>query len=267
MNSQRQTRFSLPLVAVFTLVVLLSSAPAPAGKAYLDSAVSGASVEIDGDLADWQETMHYIEDAGLFLGAANDDEYLYVAMMSRNPDVNRSIMMSGLIVWLDPEGGSHEKTGIHFPTGMLSSGGVGSGGRPSNASEGYRIRRGRSPRRVRIHRQLPSRRFRDSDRPRRRPTAEISCDLRGSPGRRHGGERRRSLFGTARVGRGHGRESVLLHAVATARDVHGRAVTQDAGGKPTRANRRSIHSTDEPGPQCQAVQTEPPRGQDIASTY
>ena len=133
MKPERDARLARFVGAVIAFIVLAS--PASAKKLELDSRPTDAGVEIDGNLADWQDTMIYIKRESLFLGVANDGEYVYVAVQSRNTDTNRSIVINGLIVWFDPEGGSKDKLGIQFPMGLANTGRMGVSGPPRGSRE------------------------------------------------------------------------------------------------------------------------------------
>jgi hypothetical protein len=116
-----------------TIVVAIVTMPAFPGKLEIDSQPTGAAVQVDGNLAEWQDTMTFIKSERLYLGVANDDEHVYLAMQSRDTDVNRAVVMSGLIVKLDT--GGRETLGIEYPAGLATSGGSGSRNRPRSQQE------------------------------------------------------------------------------------------------------------------------------------
>ncbi|MDX1390425.1 MAG: hypothetical protein R3344_14645, partial [Acidobacteriota bacterium] len=101
--------------------------PASAKKLELNSRTLDTALEIDGNLAEWQDGMMYVKKESLFLGVANDGEYVYVAVQSRNTDTNQSIAINGLIVWFEPEG-SKDRFGIQFPMGLANTGRMDPGG-------------------------------------------------------------------------------------------------------------------------------------------
>jgi hypothetical protein len=114
-------------------VVALVTWPAFGGKLEIDSQPTGAAFEVDGDLAEWQDTMTFIKSERVYLGVANDDEHVYLAMQSRDGDVNRAVVMSGLIVRLDT--GGKKALGIEYPTGVMASSGSRSRNRPQSRQE------------------------------------------------------------------------------------------------------------------------------------
>ncbi|MDX1388618.1 MAG: hypothetical protein R3344_05485 [Acidobacteriota bacterium] len=120
------------LVAIALLIGI--ALPVSAKKLELDSRAVDAGIEIDGNLADWQGAMVYVKRESLFLGIANDGEYVYVAVQSRSTETNRSIVINGMIVWFDPDG-SKERLGIRYPMGLAATGRMNPGERPLGGRE------------------------------------------------------------------------------------------------------------------------------------
>lgn len=77
---------------------------------------------IDGDDAEWREHMQYFEDEKIAIGVKHDDENVYVCIGTQDRSTAKQLMMRGLTVWFDAEGGSDEKFGIHFPLSQHGSG-------------------------------------------------------------------------------------------------------------------------------------------------
>jgi hypothetical protein len=78
-------------------------------------------VTVDGDLQEWQGHLTLFEDAEVDLGVLNDEEYLYVSIVTASRDVQRQIQMRGLIVWLDPTGDKEKTFGIRYPLGLQTA--------------------------------------------------------------------------------------------------------------------------------------------------
>ncbi len=76
------------------------------------------SIEIDGDYEEWTGTLQYIENSNIGYGIQNDDQNLYVCLVSNNQRFNRDIFMKGLTVWFDIKGKKNKHAGIKFPVGI-----------------------------------------------------------------------------------------------------------------------------------------------------
>ena len=93
------------------------------GKLDLYSSWRDREIAIDGKYTDWgSSSTYYYEKTRTVLNLANDSDYMYICLISRNREVEVQIMESGLLVWFDP-GANKEKTfGIRFPVGLKRAG-------------------------------------------------------------------------------------------------------------------------------------------------
>lgn len=99
----------LALVAVVTLT--------GCGNEKLQSTYSNDEITIDGSMEDWEGLTTYIDDAGVFVGVANDDDNLYLAFRSRRQHVNRRVILGGLSMQVQPG------LSVKFPMGLDRSSG------------------------------------------------------------------------------------------------------------------------------------------------
>ncbi len=83
----------------------------------LESTWKDRDITLDGKGGDWLGAKYYFEESAVSVGLINDDQYLYVSMMTENPMIRAQIMRQGLTVWLDPKGGKNKSFGIKFPLG------------------------------------------------------------------------------------------------------------------------------------------------------
>ena len=81
------------------------------------SAWRDRDIVIDGDARDWRGLTTYVEEGNIAVGVANDGEDLFLCLHSPTRDVAGQIMMRGLTVWFDPNGGSGKQLGFHCPMG------------------------------------------------------------------------------------------------------------------------------------------------------
>jgi hypothetical protein len=86
-------------------------------KNQIESSPRDRIIAIDGSRVGWEERLTFIENAGLSIGFTNDNEYLYVCVHSKNPNVTRQAMMHGLHLWLGPKE-AKKAFGIHYPVGV-----------------------------------------------------------------------------------------------------------------------------------------------------
>jgi len=83
-----------------------------------DSRSPDHQIIIDGKSDDWHGELYIAEDERVSLGFLNDQENLYVCLLAEDNFTRNQIMMQGLTVWFDPQGGKKKALGIKFPLGM-----------------------------------------------------------------------------------------------------------------------------------------------------
>ena len=102
-------------LAVAGIVVSFAVGPAAGCREVeLTSGWATGAIEIDGVDDEWAGATTYFEKQDVTVGVLNDDEFLYVSLVTSGP-VGRLAMATGLTVWLDPDGGNDEWYGIRFP--------------------------------------------------------------------------------------------------------------------------------------------------------
>jgi hypothetical protein len=74
-------------------------------------------IVIDGKSDDWSGALSFIEKEQLSLGFFNDQNNLYVCLVTEGNFTRSQILRGGLTVWFDPEGGKEKKLGIRYPLG------------------------------------------------------------------------------------------------------------------------------------------------------
>lgn len=101
------------------LTVLLLSFPfyyAGCGGEEIDSRWRDREIMIDGDASEWRGTEQYSDDdKGVRFAVFNDGEYLYICFTTWNTRTQQQILVRGLTVWFDAEGGDDRVYGIEFP--------------------------------------------------------------------------------------------------------------------------------------------------------
>jgi hypothetical protein len=110
------------LVCVFTLCLPLV---AGCGGLQLKSHWLDREVTVDGmdhPESEWQGARTYLEDEDVAVGLLNDDEYLYISLVTSDRMKLRQVLGAGLTLWLNPAGGKDKTFGIRFPLGRAGEG-------------------------------------------------------------------------------------------------------------------------------------------------
>jgi hypothetical protein len=94
--------------------LLLLAAAGGCGAPKLESDWLGQPIRIDGDPADWKDTLYSLEDGRFMVGARNDDANLYLCLGTSDRMLRREILRGGFTIWFDPAGGKAKTFGIRF---------------------------------------------------------------------------------------------------------------------------------------------------------
>ncbi|HEX7071778.1 MAG TPA: hypothetical protein VF190_13270 [Rhodothermales bacterium] len=100
--------------AAFVLMLVLAGC---AGSAPLQESLPAEDIEIDGRESDWYEALRPVADQNISIGVVNDAEFLYVALLTSDPATIEHITSRGLVLWMDPAGGTEPSIGLQFPLG------------------------------------------------------------------------------------------------------------------------------------------------------
>ncbi len=107
---------SLCALALLTLTACGSSAP------MLPTQSAPTSVVVDGDASDWQGALTPVDESPVTVGVRSDGEFAYIAVVTSDRDAIRHTMLTGMVVWLDAQGGKGKEFGVHFPLGAIREG-------------------------------------------------------------------------------------------------------------------------------------------------
>ena len=81
------------------------------------------TIVINGKYTDFgNATAYYDEGKKVTLSLYNDNDFLYICLISRNHKMESQLMDSGFLAWFDPDGGKKKVIGIRFPLGMKTMG-------------------------------------------------------------------------------------------------------------------------------------------------
>jgi hypothetical protein len=101
----------MALVLIGTLVTV------GCGEAKLESRWRDREITVDGKRADWEGALITINDGAMDVGVLNDEANLYVCLVAATREDQIQMMLGGLTLWFDPNGGKEETFGIRFPLG------------------------------------------------------------------------------------------------------------------------------------------------------
>lgn len=104
--------------SVITLIgLVLAVSAAGCNELELASSWRDRDIVIDGDARDWRGLTTYVEEGNIAVGVANDGEDMFVCLHSPTREVAGQIVIHGMTVWFDPEGGGARELGFHCPMG------------------------------------------------------------------------------------------------------------------------------------------------------
>ena len=74
-------------------------------------------IVIDGKADDWQGDIYVVENERFLLGFLNDQDYLYMCLLTEDYFTRGQFLIQGLTVWFDPTGKEKKAFGIRYPLG------------------------------------------------------------------------------------------------------------------------------------------------------
>lgn len=101
-------------IAILSLLLLVLHA---CSSMSLESKLNDGSITIDGESNGWQGSLYKLDDTNMGIGVKNDNENIYLCLVSGDRNVNRQIMMNGLYIWFDEKGKTKKRIGIKYPIG------------------------------------------------------------------------------------------------------------------------------------------------------
>ena len=107
--------FTVLMLSIMTALTLLLQGCG--SSLQLASKWSEHKIQIDGDLKDWSDSTLFIQKDDIRCGIMNDDEFVYVCVISSKPNIGQQVMFRGMTVWFDPNGGAKKTFGVRFPIG------------------------------------------------------------------------------------------------------------------------------------------------------
>lgn len=89
----------------------------------LESSWPNNKIIIDAKYGDWGSAQtYYNEKEKVLINLANDKEYFYICLITRNRGLEIRLMEEGFIAWFDPGANKKKTFGIRFPVGLKKQG-------------------------------------------------------------------------------------------------------------------------------------------------
>jgi hypothetical protein len=110
-------------VLAATSCFLLLLVPGCSSSLELSSRWTDHKIEITGDGSPWKDETAEIPGPGVIIGVKNDNDYLYIGLVTSNPETQFQMLGLGCTAWFDQEGNKHKTFGVQFPVAGLLRGG------------------------------------------------------------------------------------------------------------------------------------------------
>ncbi len=101
-------------LSLFTIIITIAGC----GDASINSKWKTGDIKIDGNDADWGNTLTYVKDLKSLVGIENDNNYLYLCLVTSDNSFESKILRMGLTVWFDRTASDGKKFGVRFPLGF-----------------------------------------------------------------------------------------------------------------------------------------------------
>jgi hypothetical protein len=74
------------------------------------------AVSVDANLKEWSQPLHFGNKSGTIqYSVTNDNEHVYIALLSKDEPTEQKILKMGMTVYFDPEGGESKAISINYP--------------------------------------------------------------------------------------------------------------------------------------------------------
>lgn len=128
----------LLLPAILALLPLAAaaaeSAPGPA-PIQVKCGPPAAPITIDGVSKEWEADSAQVINKNTAFGCRRDAGFLYVHLVTTDPEFSMQMMNFGLTLWLDPDGTRKKAAGVQFPVILLQPPPPREGGKPPRGEE------------------------------------------------------------------------------------------------------------------------------------
>lgn len=106
-------------VIAFLLAVPITLVGGCAGTPSVQSSWMSGDLAIDGVTEEWKGKYTTLANDQLDVAVSNDEEFLYLSLITATREVQHQVLRHGLIVWFNAGGKKDKVFGIHYPLGVM----------------------------------------------------------------------------------------------------------------------------------------------------
>ncbi len=115
-----KARYIYPILLILLFISIILSG---CDETRLDSDWADRKIVVDAKYDDWGSAQaYYDENEKVLINLANDNEYFYICLVTRNRGLEVRLVESGFMAWFDPDAGKKKTFGIRFPIGLRKQG-------------------------------------------------------------------------------------------------------------------------------------------------
>ncbi len=101
-------------------ILLLGAFTAPKRKSGIKCLKQSGKFVVDGKTTEWKsDSLQYDNKTGFAYAFSNNNQSLFVQLKMLNAEVQRKALMTGLTLWIDPNGKGKHILGIEYPQGRM----------------------------------------------------------------------------------------------------------------------------------------------------
>ncbi len=101
-------------------VFLLSAFTIPKNKPVVKCLKQSGNFVVDGKTTDWKtDALRFDNKTGFAYAFSNDNQSLFVQLKMLDVNVQRKVLITGLTLWIDPNGKGKHVLGIEYPQGRM----------------------------------------------------------------------------------------------------------------------------------------------------
>ena len=126
--------YCIPLMIAFLAVATYSQGDKP-GFIPIKYNTAAMKITIDGKDTEWGANRTTVINKNTAFGFYKDEGFLYVHVITTDPEFSMQIMNFGLIIWIDPTGSQKKEVGVQFPVIQLQPPPPREGGKPPRGEE------------------------------------------------------------------------------------------------------------------------------------
>lgn len=112
----KRTNYRRGFLYIGLIAIIISIAGC--GDTSVNSKWKTNDIKIDGNDADWGNSLTYVSNLKSLVGVENDNKYIYLCLVTSDNSLESKILRMGLTVWFDRTASDDKKFGVRFPLGF-----------------------------------------------------------------------------------------------------------------------------------------------------